>query len=115
MDLTNPDFAALRQPGGAVKVALPGQADPIIVTRIDDATYVAFSSACTHQGCEVLLPDSDGVIRCPCHGSSFDMRGKVIGGPAPTDLPSFPVEVKQRPTAVKGASWGQIKRSGDGT
>jgi len=44
----------------------------------------AISAVCTHLGCIVARHD-DGYF-CPCHGSRFDLQGKVIGGPAPRGL-----------------------------
>jgi ubiquinol-cytochrome c reductase iron-sulfur subunit len=52
---------------------------------------------CTHLGCapverfEVapadLGPDWVGGFFCPCHGSKFDLSGRVFAGfPAPTNL-----------------------------
>ena len=111
VDLSDPDHAALREPGGAIKVILPDHGGSVIVTRIDGDTYTAFSTICPHWGCEVDLPDTDHVIRCPCHGSSFDMRGRVISGPAEVDLAPFELEIKPGATAVESATWGQLKRS----
>jgi ubiquinol-cytochrome c reductase iron-sulfur subunit len=50
---------------------------------------------CTHLGCSSYLPDSFGEqvqgvtsgFFCPCHGSKFDMAGRVFQGvPAPLNL-----------------------------
>ena len=52
---------------------------------------------CTHLGCspthrpelapEDLGPDWKGGFFCPCHGSTFDLSGRVYSGvPAPTNL-----------------------------
>ena len=52
---------------------------------------------CTHLGCspthrpelapEDLGPDWKGGFFCPCHGSTFDLAGRVYSGvPAPTNL-----------------------------
>ena len=38
------------------------------------------SIACTHLGC-VLNVENDKFI-CPCHGSTFDLQGNVLKGPA---------------------------------
>jgi ubiquinol-cytochrome c reductase iron-sulfur subunit len=56
---------------------------------------------CTHLGCapierfEVAPPDLGadwvGGFFCPCHGSKFDLAGRVFAGvPAPTNLPIPP-------------------------
>lgn len=56
---------------------------------------------CTHLGCaplerfEVAPPDLgpewQGGFFCPCHGSKFDLAGRVFAGvPAPTNLPVPP-------------------------
>lgn len=86
IDLADPGYAALARAGGAAKVDV-GTALPVIVSHLNDGSYAAFSSRCTHQGCQVPLPSSAGVIRCPCHGSRFDGAGRVTGGPATRDLP----------------------------
>ena len=57
-------------------------------------TLVAFSKICTHAGCPVGLYESNqGLLFCPCHQSTFDVtKGcKVIFGPAPRDLPQWPI------------------------
>lgn len=56
---------------------------------------------CTHLGCSPtyrpdvapidLGPEWQGGFFCPCHGSKFDMAGRVFKGmPAPTNLPVPP-------------------------
>jgi nitrite reductase/ring-hydroxylating ferredoxin subunit len=51
----------------------------------DDQGFYAISTTCTHLGCTVAR--SKEGFACPCHGSRFDNRGNVIGGPAPRPLP----------------------------
>lgn len=64
----------------------------IIVTRPAEDEFHAFSGVCTHQGCQVRM--GDAVIHCPCHNSEFDVAtGAVLGGPAPTPLQEFAVEI----------------------
>ena len=90
LDLTKPEYAALTRINGALKVPDPrNKKKPIIVVRTSETTAAAFSSKCTHWGCEVPLPEN-GLITCPCHGSKFDMTGKVTHGPAKHDLYPFP-------------------------
>lgn len=76
--------------GGAISVELPG-GEPVIVARPTEDTVVAFSAICTHQGCTVKPEATE--IRCPCHGSTYDLAGENTGGPAPSPLPPVDVTV----------------------
>ena len=60
-------------------------AEQNLVLFHDDDGFFAISSTCTHLGCAVAR-SKDG-FACPCHGSRFDSRGRVVGGPAPRPLP----------------------------
>jgi rieske iron-sulfur protein len=57
---------------------------------------VAYTTVCTHSGCEVSdwLAD-DQILSCPCHDSLFDPKddGRVVDGPAPRVLPALPLKV----------------------
>lgn len=65
----------------------------IVLTRDGEGTVRAFSAVCTHTGCTVSGV-SDGVIGCPCHGSTFRIAdGSVVSGPAGRPLPSVAVTV----------------------
>jgi nitrite reductase/ring-hydroxylating ferredoxin subunit len=46
---------------------------------------------CTHLGCRIDKV-KDGKLVCPCHGSTFDMTGKPIKGPANKSLPTLNFE-----------------------
>ena len=56
--------------------------------------YLVLIGACTHLGCAPLAefevgpsPDWHGGFFCPCHGSRFDLAGRVYKGvPAPSNL-----------------------------
>jgi Rieske Fe-S protein len=65
----------------------------VVVTQPKAGTVKAFSTTCTHAGCDVTTV-SRGTINCPCHGSRFKVAdGSVAGGPAPRGLPAVPVTV----------------------
>ena len=66
----------------------------VVVTQPAAGQYRAFSSICTHQGCDVSSVDSN-VITCGCHGSKFSAEtGDVEGGPAPRGLAAIAVAVE---------------------
>lgn len=76
--------------GGGVVFADQG----VVVTQPRAGEFKAFSSECTHQGCAVK-GISDGVINCPCHGSTFDVEtGAVTAGPATRPLPAKAITVE---------------------
>ena len=66
-------------------------------TRSIKPEYLIVVGVCTHLGCspkyrpelspEDLGPDWKGGYFCPCHGSRFDLAGRVYAGmPAPSNL-----------------------------
>lgn len=66
--------------------------EQVVVTQPTAGDFKAFSSTCTHQGCQVSTVTS--TINCACHGSRFSIEnGSVEGGPAPKPLPEKKVTV----------------------
>jgi Rieske Fe-S protein len=65
----------------------------VVVTQPTEGDFLAFSSTCTHAGCQVSEV-IDGEIVCPCHGSHFSIEdGSPVAGPATNPLPSQQVSV----------------------
>jgi menaquinol-cytochrome c reductase iron-sulfur subunit len=52
-----------------------------------------FSPMCTHLGCGYHWDGGTQQFKCPCHGSAFDVSGRVVGGPAPRPLDALPSKV----------------------
>lgn len=74
--------------------------------------YLVLIGLCTHLGCipnykpyeKELGPDWPGGFYCPCHGSSFDLSGRVFKSvPAPINLQVPPYYFINEHTIVIGA------------
>ncbi len=79
----------------------PGLAHWNPVQRSIKPEYFVVVGICTHLGCVPdyhpnagvagLGPDWPGGFLCPCHGSRYDLAGRVMdGSPAPLNLPVPP-------------------------
>jgi len=55
---------------------------------------IVFSPICTHLGCGYHWDAAGQQFKCPCHGSVFDMSGRVVGGPAPRPLDALPSRIE---------------------
>lgn len=75
--------------------------DDVFVIKENDS-YKAFKMKCTHKGAGLKVEGNE--LKCPLHGSRFTTsEGKVLNGPAKTDLQSFPVEVSGSSIKIKVA------------
>ncbi len=80
-------MSAIISPG--LKSLKPGEGDIIrtrggrsAAYREENGTLHAVSPVCTHMGCYVTWNTAEKSWDCPCHGSRFDVDGKVLHGPA---------------------------------
>jgi cytochrome b6-f complex iron-sulfur subunit len=64
------------------------------LSRLDDGGFLALSRRCTHLGCTVPWSADEHRFVCPCHASSFDIRGEVLSPPAPRALDLHPVRIE---------------------
>ena len=60
------------------------------LTRTDDG-ILALYRKCVNLGCVVPWNDQEDQFHCPCHGSLYNRKGEVLGGPAPRPLDTFPI------------------------
>ena len=104
------DTARLSDPGSEVEMQPPYAQNP---ARAIKPEYLVVIGVCTHLGCsptyrpEIAPPDLganwDGGFFCPCHGSRFDLAGRVYAGvPAPTNLEVPPYRFVDDGTIVIG-------------
>ena len=59
-----------------------------LVAHIGQDTYSAMTATCTHQTCTITGFQNQNFV-CPCHGSTFDLNGRVQMGPAPASLRQY--------------------------
>lgn len=62
------------------------EGEVVAVSRGEDGELHTLDAVCPHLGCLVRWNDGEGTWDCPCHGSRFEVGGRVINGPANTDL-----------------------------
>ena len=77
----------------SIKDIAPGQGKIVVMDSEKFGVYKdpegnahVVSAVCTHMKCIVNWNASEKSWDCPCHGSRFDIDGKVIEGPAIADL-----------------------------
>ena len=82
-------FPDLKTVGGSIVGMTSGYANPIVIAHVDDDRFVALDAVCTHMRCTVGYNALNLTLDCPCHGSTYEVDGSVIGGPAPRPLRKF--------------------------
>ena len=81
-----PDAKSLRSVRrGEGKIVEVG-GNTVAAYRDDQGSTTLLSPVCTHLGCRVKWNDAESTWDCPCHGSRFTPKGKVLSGPAETPL-----------------------------
>lgn len=81
-----------------------GALDAETAARAADGV-MAYSSVCTHQGCDVSAwREKEKTLLCFCHFSQFQpaQGGVVVAGPAPRPLPALPLRVEDGRLVVAG-------------
>ena len=68
--------------GGIVRRGL----HKLAVYRDESGGLHEMSARCTHLGCPVRWNSSEKTWDCACHGSRFDALGRVVNGPARSNL-----------------------------
>lgn len=108
-ELTNPaTLAMLRDPDSDAKQQPPYARN---WARASNPEYLVLVGICTHLGCipgyrpapAQLGPSWPGGWLCPCHGSKYDLAGRVFKSvPAPLNLPVPPYRFEGATSLVIG-------------
>lgn len=64
----------------------------VVLVRTADGKLAAVSGVCTHGGAPLVMNERHGTVICTSLGhSEFDLRGKVLRGPAPKPIQVYAV------------------------
>lgn len=88
LDLTQANLSNLKNQGGWLLI----RQSQLLVVNVDGQTIRAFTSVCTHSGCDNAWAYSNSQFICNCHGSVFSNGGQRLSGPANRDLQEFSVQ-----------------------
>ncbi len=82
----------------------PADGRSSLLIHLPNNTFVAYESACTHQGVTVNYNPMTHTLICPLHGSVFDPTngGAVLNGPAVKPLPKVSIMVHADGTITTG-------------
>ncbi|QKV17099.1 ubiquinol-cytochrome c reductase iron-sulfur subunit [Oricola thermophila] len=102
--LTEDEIAAAGELGeGDMKDWQPADERIDSVEGADDAGWIVVSANCTHLGCiPKTVENAPEGWACPCHGSVFDMTGRILRGPAAINLPRPPHVFANETTLIIG-------------
>ncbi|NIP41456.1 MAG: Rieske (2Fe-2S) protein [candidate division Zixibacteria bacterium] len=67
----------------------------ILFVRDSKDTIKALNPICTHKQCTVEYSKEKGHIVCPCHGSEYELNGKVLKDPATEPLGIYESELRE--------------------
>lgn len=66
----------------------------LYLVRMDDGGFLALSLQCTHLGCAITWNKDKDQFDCPCHASSFNVKGEVLSPPAPRTLDTYLLRIE---------------------
>ncbi|HVC20705.1 MAG TPA: ubiquinol-cytochrome c reductase iron-sulfur subunit [Vicinamibacterales bacterium] len=75
--------------------------ETVFLIREPGGEVRALSSICTHLGCHVHWDAKARLFKCPCHGGVYDINGKVVSGPPPRPLATYPTRMDQNEVFVE--------------
>ena len=94
--LTGGDVASADEIGPGSGAIVRRGLEKVAVYRDEHGRVHERLAKCPHLGCVVQWNPAETTWDCPCHGSRFDRYGKVINGPANSDLAATERSREQR-------------------
>lgn len=84
--LLPPEARSLDEIGRGEGKTIRVDGERLAVYRDPHGVLHAVTPVCTHLGCHVRFNSAEATWDCPCHGSRFDVEGRVLDGPAVRNL-----------------------------
>lgn len=69
---------------------MEAEGEKLGVYRDEAGEVFLVEARCPHLGCQLEWNPDEKSWDCPCHGSRFDYRGRLLTGPAQEGLPTPP-------------------------
>jgi Rieske Fe-S protein len=73
---------------------------PVLLLRLSENDWRAFSAVCTHLGCIVQYDPKRQLIWCACHNGTYNLHGQVISGPPPRPLQEYAVHLRDEDVVI---------------
>ena len=73
---------------------------PVLLVRISQTEWRAFSAVCTHLSCIVQYDPERTRIWCACHNGVYNLHGQVVSGPPPRPLQPYSVHVRDNDVVI---------------
>jgi cytochrome b6-f complex iron-sulfur subunit len=77
--------------------------EPVILVKVSELEYRAFSATCTHLDCIVEYQKDKSRMWCNCHGGAYDLTGRNVAGPPPRPLTPYKVNVAPKAAGEPGS------------
>ena len=88
------DTPELKPVGGTYHLEVEDLQRDILVVHQAENTFIAVDIKCKHRGCDVGYDTDAKKFVCPCHGSEYDLGGRVLKGPTTASLSYYHAELK---------------------
>lgn len=83
----------LKKVGGSALLKIKDR-ELLFIRDSEDSIHV-LDPVCTHKKCTVEYHAEVKKLICPCHGSTYDLEGKVLKGPAEKPLKAFEAKLSE--------------------